>query len=259
MHLKITRWIFHNSFLFALLVLTGAFVMKHRENNAPQTQATQQTGGFAVAELFTSEGCSSCPPADALLAALQQEYGTKELYVLAYHVDYWDRQGWKDRFSSRDYSERQQQYAAWLNLSTVYTPQLVINGQSEYVGSNRQDITAAITGYLQQSPARSLQLRASLNQGKIQVQYSAAAAKNTELVLALVQKNGDSNVQAGENAGRHLAHVQIVRALVKASLNQSTVSIPVPAGFTSAGWELIGMMQNTRTGFITDAAKCQFN
>src|ERR1700709_1440967 len=83
--------------------------------------------GFAVIELFTSEGCSSCPPADALVARVQKESNDKPVYILAFHVDYWNHLGWKDAFSSAEYSERQNQYARWLKLSSVYTPQIVVN------------------------------------------------------------------------------------------------------------------------------------
>src|SRR5882757_7431762 len=93
--------------------------------------------GFAVVELSTSEGCSSCPPADELVEKIQKDNKNGKIYILAFHVDYWDHQGWKDRFSDREFSNRQRQYAGWLNLQTVYTPQIVVNGTTEYVGSDQ--------------------------------------------------------------------------------------------------------------------------
>src|SRR5882757_10188754 len=92
--------------------------------------------GFAVVELFTSEGCSSCPSADALVAAVQKENKDQPVYILAFHVDYWDRLGWKDAFSDAAYSDRQRAYASWLRLSSIYTPQVVVNGRKEFVGSD---------------------------------------------------------------------------------------------------------------------------
>ena len=89
--------------------------------------------GFAVLELFTSEGCSSCPPADELIERIQKEAGDKSVYILAYHVDYWNRLGWKDAFSQPEFSKRQYWYHQ-LFTSQVYTPQLIINGQNEFVG-----------------------------------------------------------------------------------------------------------------------------
>src|ERR1700743_2691255 len=83
------------------------------------------TKGFAVVELFTSEGCSSCPPADQLVARIQQEDKEQPVYILAYHVDYWDRLGWKDAFSDARYSSRQKTYTGWLKIRSAYTPQIV--------------------------------------------------------------------------------------------------------------------------------------
>src|ERR1700755_2161390 len=100
--------------------------------------------GVAVGELFTSEGCSSCPPADALVAAVQKEEKDQPVYILAFHVDYWDRLGWKDAFSSADYTARQKQYAQWLKLPQYYTPQAVINGTTECVGSEEANLRNAI-------------------------------------------------------------------------------------------------------------------
>src|ERR1700743_2334239 len=83
--------------------------------------------GFALVELFTSEGCSSCPPADEFAARIAKENQDKPVYVLAFHVDYWDRLGWKDRYSNPEFSQRQQRYAQYLHLESVYTPQVVVN------------------------------------------------------------------------------------------------------------------------------------
>src|ERR1700743_69163 len=89
--------------------------------------------GIAVIELFTSEGCSSCPPADELVAKIQKENKDKPVYILAYHVDYWDRLGWKDSFSNADFTKRQNSYAKVLRLQSVYTPQIIVNGKTEFV------------------------------------------------------------------------------------------------------------------------------
>lgn len=116
--------------LLVISLLSFAFIADNKITPKPQAKT-----GFAVVELFTSEGCSSCPPADALLAQIEKESQNKPVYLLAFHVDYWNRLGWKDRFSSTKFSSRQNQYANWLNLKTVYTPQVVVNGSREFVGS----------------------------------------------------------------------------------------------------------------------------
>ncbi len=100
-----------------------------------------------LVELFTSEGCSSCPPADRVLAQLETEQPNKnaEIITLALHVDYWDNLGWKDKFSSALYSQRQSVYGQALKLNQVYTPQMVVDGQKQFVGSNLSEANKAIT------------------------------------------------------------------------------------------------------------------
>src|ERR1700709_1958776 len=115
-------------------------------SNKPNTSSKSMNGndGFAVVELFTSEGCSSCPAADDVVAKVQNENNDKPVYILAYHVDYWNRLGWKDVFSDAAYSKRQNQYAAWLNLESIYTPQVVVNGNKEFVGSQESTLRSVI-------------------------------------------------------------------------------------------------------------------
>jgi hypothetical protein len=205
--------------------------------------------GFAVLELFTSEGCSSCPPADELLAKIQQETAGKYVYVLAYHVDYWDRQGWKDAFSDAAYSRRQSQYASWLNTPQVYTPQLVINGSAEFVGSDETAIRQAISSQMAIDKQTTLSLTAHQEGNKLLLTYPGAP-KGSDLFIAFVQKQAQSKVTRGENAGRSLSHVQIVSSLQKASS-----SITLPDGFNTNNWEVIGFIQNRNNGKILAAAK----
>lgn len=215
--------------------------------------------GFAVVELFTSEGCSSCPPADELVASIQAANKDKNIYILAFHVDYWDHQGWKDRFSDKAYSNRQRQYAEWLNLSTIYTPQIVVNGSSECVGNNASAVTAAISEGLNQQSVQSLTLDCGIagQQLKVNVKDSGLSG-NARLTLALVQRSADSQVKAGENAGRQLSHVQIVRQLKTVTTNDPGITLDLPKDFTKEGWELIGFIQDSKTGHITAATKYNF-
>ncbi|EHQ25222.1 DUF1223 domain-containing protein [Mucilaginibacter paludis] len=239
----------------------SAFTMPGSSANKNYRKSTGN--GFAVIELFTSEGCSSCPPADELVARVQKEDADKPVYILAFHVDYWNRLGWKDPFSSADYSKRQSQYTTWLNLQSVYTPQIVVNGHKEFVGSEEGTLRNAITAGLRATPAGGLTLNAQNSTGHITVQYKAeGAGKNAVLLLALVQKNGQTKVQHGENGGRTLSHVQIVRNLQSVPLNTGgtgTANIALPNGFNAAGYEVIGFVQNTSNGAILAAAKSGFD
>ena len=215
--------------------------------------------GFAVLELFTSEGCSSCPPAEELLAKIQQEAQGKAVYLLAYHVDYWDRQGWKDLFSSADYSKRQVQYGHWLNAPEIYTPQLIINGKAEYVGSDEPAISNAIAEQLATKPAATLTLRAQQDGEKLKVQYQAGKVENSSsLLIAIVQKNAQTKVARGENAGRSLAHVQIVRKLQTEPLKaigNGNATVVLPKDFNAQNWEVLGMVQDQTSGEILAIAK----
>jgi len=219
--------------------------------------------GFAVIELFTSEGCSSCPPADELVARIQKEVTDKPVYILSFHVDYWNSLGWKDSFSSADYSKRQRRYAQYLNLSSVYTPQIVINGRKEFVGSEEGTLRSALKGALQKDAAASLTLSAVKNgQNQVKVHYVAnESGDNTVLLLAVVEKSAQSHVKGGENGGRTLSHVQIVRKLQTVALNNNkngVEGISLPENFDAANWEILGFLQNNLTGEITGAARADF-
>jgi len=244
--------------LIAIAVMAAAFARpftkKENKENEPGSN-----NGFVVAELFTSEGCSSCPPADKLLEKIQNDNPGKSIYVLAFHVDYWNHQGWKDRFSDAAFTARQRQYANWLRLETVYTPQMVVNGRKEFIGSYEGPITKAIANELDEPAANALTLQTHIEGSKLHVDFTATPEKNAELVLALVQKSASSSVKAGENEGRQLSHVQIVRQLYTQDVkNTKKISIDLPADFNAKGFELIGFLQHKKDGRITAATKASF-
>jgi hypothetical protein len=218
--------------------------------------------GFAVVELFTSEGCSSCPPADQLMARIQQESNGQPIYILAFHVDYWNRMGWTDQFSDAAYSQRQNQYAAWLRLQSVYTPQVVVNGSKEFVGSQEPSIRKAISNGLQEVSAAQLTLSdIRLDKGKVTWRYHAGnAGHNTSLLVAIVQRSATSQVKAGENSGRTLSHVQIVRQLQTAKVNaggSGAGSLPLPAGIGAPDEEIIAFLQDNDNGHIIAATRSE--
>ena len=243
----------------AVLIIAGLGATAFINEKLLKTANDTGDKGFAVVELFTSEGCSSCPPADQLVAKIQKEDADKPVYVLAFHVDYWNRLGWKDMFSSPDYSRRQEDYAAYLHLQSVYTPQAVVNGKTELVGSEESTLRKAIQSNLAKAPAAMLTINATTPNGnKTSITYSTEGTdKNTVLLIALVQKNAQTKVERGENQGRTLSHVQIVRKLQKIDLSGSSgsVNVSLPNGFDGASWEIIGILQNTSTGEITAAAR----
>jgi hypothetical protein len=226
-----------------------------------ETKSVIDKQGFAVLELFTSEGCSSCPPAETVLKEIQQEFQDKPVYILAFHVDYWNHLGWKDQFSQEAFTERQRQYAYTLGSGSLYTPQLVINGSKEFVGSSKRAIVEEINANLKSPSTAPLKLNCTLDQNKLTINYEGIAQnKQAELVLALVQKTAQSNVKAGENSGRNLSHIQIVRMLERFPFEPSRpVTIMVPADFSPKDWELIGFVQRKNNGHTALAGRFDFN
>ncbi|MET4141015.1 DUF1223 domain-containing protein [Pedobacter sp. UYP1] len=243
-------------FMLTILSLTACGQNKEAAKN---DIAVTDGKGFAVLELFTSEGCSSCPPADELLAKIQKEVRDKPVYLLAYHVDYWDRQGWKDIFSNADYSKRQMQYGKWLNNPQIYTPQAIINGKSEFVGSEESQIRLAILKQLATNSGITLTLQANLAGKELQLKYQTTGAlKESILSIAILQKNAQSKVTRGENTGRELSHVQIVRKLQSITLSvtgNGMVTVTLPRDFNSPDFEIIGLIQDKDNGRILGAAK----
>ncbi|HEV3326471.1 MAG TPA: DUF1223 domain-containing protein [Puia sp.] len=228
--------------------------------SAPSSVLTGPSKGFAVVELFTSEGCSSCPPADQLVARIQQEAKDQPVYILAFHVDYWDRQGWKDAFSDPRYTQRQNRYASWLNLQSVYTPQIVVNGRKEFVGSQENTLRSAINSSLEQTPAARLTISdVRMDQGKISWHYQVQnAVANSSLIVAIVQRSATTDVKAGENSGRTLSHVQIVRNFSNTAVGTGASgagSLPVGQGMASGDEELIAFVQYDDNGQIVAATR----
>jgi hypothetical protein len=183
--------------------------------------------GFAVVELFTSEGCSSCPPADEAIAELLAK-NIQDVFVLSYHVDYWNRLGWKDEFSKPAFSARQSQYARYLSLDGIYTPQAIVNGAHQFVGSNKNQLNSTVLNSLQ-SEASNLNITAQKDGNKINVSYTISGTDMYILNIALIQPKAVTAVKRGENGGRSLTHVNIVRELKTVDAigsGQTTIAIP---------------------------------
>jgi len=171
-----------------------------------------------VVELFTSEGCSSCPPADALLARLDKEQFVPgaRVIVLSEHVTYWDRLGWRDPFSLEAMTRRQQQYGQRFGLDDVYTPQAVVDGAAQLVGSDerglRSDISQAAQGDKVQLQIQKVRTSHETVQFKVHI-VADGHERTARLMAALAEDAIESSVTRGENAGRMLRHVAVVRSM----------------------------------------------
>lgn len=167
-----------------------------------------------LVELFTSEGCSDCPPADRVLARLENEQPNSEaeIITLALHVDYWNRLGWTDPFSSHAYSERQSGYADRFKLDSIYTPQMVVDGQKEFVGSNFGAAQNAVSEAAKNQKAK---IEISNADAKtINVKISDLPAHETSYVWFVTAEDDlQTAVKRGENGGKTLSHTSVAREM----------------------------------------------
>jgi hypothetical protein len=234
--------------VFSVSLLTISFSTASLKNKMAKEQ-----DGFALIELFTSEGCSSCPAADEVLEEIQKKYSDKNVLVAGYHVDYWDRLGWKDIFSDASFTQRQEYYSNIFRLNNIYTPQAVVNGKKEFLGSNKSKLISSIEEQLSERSAESIKLNAVKNtEGKIDVHYSAEGvdAKKEQAILVLIQKMATNEIKKGENTGRTLHHINIVRNIFYLPLKERTTSFTLPAGLKKEDVFVAGFIQDKRSGSI---------
>ncbi len=207
--------------VFLGLTLIIGRIATHHEVDTVNTNAKRVP---VIVELFTSEGCSSCPPADALLAKLdaEQPVGGAEVIALEEHVDYWNHLGWNDPFSSPEWTDRQQGYSETSGHGNVYTPQMVVNGVKEFVGSRERQAREAIAESAQ-GPKAEITVHLSRDDagGDANAEVTAALpppsvqGEQVELWIAVTETGLHSDVKSGENSGEDLHHAAVVRSLRK--------------------------------------------
>jgi hypothetical protein len=201
------------------IVLMNCSAAAQKVVGANSAQPKSQSG--ILVELFTSEGCSSCPPADELLRKIDAHImpDGEAIVVLGEHVDYWDATGWHDRFSSHDYTERQQEYARRFNISGPYTPQMIVDGRREFVGNDGHLLESALAeaaGKGKASVSISLgELSAAEFTLTVRVGSLPCGVKHSDLYVALADNSDETRVGGGENSGRTLHHVAAVQSLQK--------------------------------------------
>ncbi|CCH00236.1 hypothetical protein FAES_2227 [Fibrella aestuarina BUZ 2] len=230
-----------------LLLLAGVSLFICNANrvftNAPKP--------VAVIELFTSQGCSSCPAADRLLGETIRQANAEgqAVYALSFHVDYWDRLGWRDPFSGHQYTERQRRYAQLFKLQTVYTPQAVLNGRQEFVGSNRARLKALMDNALQDGARVGVQLATQRKGNTITVDYSLTGnLSGTLLNVALVSGSVSTDIGRGENAGRKLVNNNVVRAFATVpGREHGQATLVAPANFDPDDGAVIAYVQQEKT------------
>jgi hypothetical protein len=240
--------------LLLMLVVTTGSALAQTAQRSP-----------VLVELFTSEGCSSCPPADALLAKLEevQPIAGTEIIALGEHVDYWDQLGWHDRFSSHQYTERQNEYRFRFHLDDVYTPQMIIDGAAPFVGNDAPHIVPAIASASRTAKINLALSNATLNGSRVSFTVSSVASSNmlsnADLYAALVDPSDTTDVQRGENKGQVIHHVAVVRSLQKIAKLNALASGPLqasllaPANSVPATMRIVVFAQRPGTGAVVGA------
>jgi hypothetical protein len=250
--------------VFAVVVLIG-------RNTAPgqgakekevQPKSDDETAmPFAVVELFTSEGCSSCPPADNLLGEIVRDADKRQqrVFGLSFHVDYWNGLGWRDPYSDTAFSRRQRQYARAFKSDQVYTPQMVVNGSTEFIGSDRTQARKHIDSALKQPVRVAVKLSQEPKADSTSVVFAyevRRAARGSVLNVAVVERGLVSKVKQGENGGRTLRHENVVRTLKTGLLGESTkgtIQLKLPADLVRKNSSAIGYVQDPDTWAILGA------
>jgi hypothetical protein len=233
----------------------------HPPTELAQTPPAQAAPATILVELFTSEGCSSCPPADRLLAELDKKQpipGTT-IVVLSEHVDYWDQLGWRDPYSSRFWSERQDDYAAQFGFDSVYTPQMVIDGSLQASGGDSRAVTRAIKDAAS-SPHIDLAIsRFERSAAGLKLEFTAGPAQGATLFAVVADDADRSSVQRGENAGHTLEHVAVARSLVRiadllSTPLDKTATLSLPPDAANRPLRVILFARDKKSGHIVGVA-----
>ena len=253
----------------SVLFLFAALAVASLRSPAPDARATagKPASSARVAvlvELFTSEGCSSCPAADKVLAQLlrEQPVAGSDIIALSLHVDYWNRLGWKDPYSSRAYSARQEQYAKGFGPDKLYTPQVVVDGRDEIIGSDDAGVRRAVAGAAQR-PHLPLRITARAADRGVTVSIDLPPAPPgdgpVDVYIALTEDDLSSVVKRGENVGRTLTHVAVVRKLQTLGTLEKEAFVadgrlPIEAGWKAAKMRAVVWLQSRSSNHVYGAA-----
>jgi len=231
--------------------------------NKPLVENKNNTAtGFALVELFTSEGCYSCPPADKLLSEITNEAqkSGQPVYTLSFHVDYWNYIGWTDPYSRAEFSQRQRRYSQVFGSDRIYTPQMVVNGEAEFVGSIARKAKSAIASALKKPTQIMVNIsEIQTSAGILNITYSVESLpKNAVINVALVERDLHQNVKRGENSGKKLKHDNVVRAFEVFASREASVQLGLEDEIDLAKSSVIVYMQDSETMSVLGATQKQF-
>ncbi|MEO5776210.1 MAG: DUF1223 domain-containing protein [Flavobacterium sp.] len=225
------------------------------------SKTNSKTNGIVVLELFTSQGCSSCPPADKILASYVLKNNPK-IIPLAFHVDYWNYLGWKDPFSKAEFSNRQREYAKNFDSYSVYTPQLIVNGKHEIVGSNESGVEKLVNKELNLNNDVSLEITsATISGNKLLVNWKTnSGEKNVTINIALVKKNEFVQIKRGENSGLKQTSYNIVFDFKEQTLDANTknqIAFDFKDTWQSDDFIVVAYLQKNHSGVIETACQTE--
>lgn len=218
-------------------------------------------GAFALLELFTSEGCSSTPPAEAAVNRLVNGalVADRRVFALAYHVPYWDYLGWADGYAQTTNTERQWAYARALGHPNIYTPQVVLDGAGDLPWGSGVEAGRAIAASLARPARATVTLVAVRQPGSVQVRFTVTGAPTGgRLNLALAERGLVAHPTRGENAGATLPHAPVVRTFTDVAAGHGEVTLAAPAGLNFDHAEVIGFVQDPRTMAIAGVGRATF-
>ena len=209
-------------FILSLAFLIAACTLQNVETSEVTMEKQNRSSGndtqkTVLVELFTSEGCSSCPPADRVLAKLESEQSIENTNVitLAFHVDYWNYLGWKDEFSDAEFSRRQADYVRSMRLRSSYTPQMIVDGQAQFTGSNQTKAYSEIEkARLADKAAIEINYDAKKSLAKLEIK-KIKLPEDSEILVAVAEDDLETIVERGENRGKNLKHSSIVRKFLR--------------------------------------------
>ncbi len=252
--------------LFSFLLLACSQTAESQRLHEGTRSKGKKGATPVLLELFTAEGCSSCPPAESLLAKLQKEqpFRGAEIITMALHVDYWDEYGWKDRYASPLYTARQRIYERKFRTGKIYTPQMVVDGKSEFVGSDLEEAEKAIRKAVKRKKAK---IGLAVNEDRLKVSVRGIPVKHTgsTVYMAIAEDDLSSDVTRGENAGRNLTHLSVVRKLQalgrveeKNTEFKGDFSLQISPEWKKGNLNLIVFLQENQTRAVLGVERYEF-
>ena len=251
--------------VITMALVAGALVMMKpgKENKQMRVSPAFSTVAFepvAVIELFTSQGCSSCPPADRLMAKTISDATRKQQKILAlsFHVDYWNRLGWTDPFSNAAFTQRQNDYVSSLKLEGAYTPQMIVNGSNEFVGSDENALSSSLRKALSEKAEVSFSKLNSVqeNDGSVKLSYSLEGNyAGCDIRFAMLSLKESTSVQRGENGGHTLVNENVVRQFIsKKATASGEIAFAASPSPGKGNMALLAFVQKPASGKIIGAA-----